>query len=67
HKVLDSMGDLYLAGAPLQAHFEGIRSGHGLNNRLLHALFDDPNAWRANGVVADGVSPQQVSAALATA
>ncbi len=67
HKVLDTMGDLYLAGAQLQAHFEGIRSGHGLNNRLLHALFDDPDAWRANGGAADSESPQQVPTALAPA
>ena len=66
HKVLDSMGDLYLAGAPLQARFEGIRSGHGLNNRLLHALFDDPDAWRANGGAADNESPQQAYTALAS-
>ena len=45
HKVLDSMGDLYLAGAPLRARFDGLRSGHELNNRLLHALFADPDAW----------------------
>jgi UDP-3-O-[3-hydroxymyristoyl] N-acetylglucosamine deacetylase len=67
HKILDTMGDLYLAGAPLQAHFEGVRSGHGLNNQLLHALFDDPDAWRANGVAADGESPQKVPTALAPA
>lgn len=71
HKILDTMGDLYLAGAPIQARFEGIKSGHGLNNQLLHALFDDPEAWRCNGVVMDGEmpgrSPWQDSEALATA
>jgi len=45
HKVLDAVGDLYLAGAPLLAHFEGERSGHALNNALLRALFANPNAW----------------------
>ncbi len=67
HKILDTIGDLYLAGAPLQARFEGIRSGHGLNNRLLRALFDDPDAWRANGAAADTGSPHQESSALAPA
>lgn len=71
HKVLDTMGDLYLAGAPLQARFDGIRSGHGLNNRLLHALFSDPDAWRANGAVNGSGSavqaPQKDIAILATA
>ena len=46
HKVLDSVGDLYLAGAPLLGHFHGCRSGHALNNALLKALFADPTAWR---------------------
>lgn len=45
HKVLDSVGDLYLAGAPLLAHFHGQCSGHSLNNRLLRRLFADAAAW----------------------
>jgi UDP-3-O-[3-hydroxymyristoyl] N-acetylglucosamine deacetylase len=46
HKLLDVVGDLALAGAPLRARFRGERSGHALNNRLLRALFADPTAWR---------------------
>ncbi len=46
HKILDAVGDLYLAGAPIMGHFHGVRSGHALNNRLLHALFSDVDAWR---------------------
>jgi UDP-3-O-[3-hydroxymyristoyl] N-acetylglucosamine deacetylase len=42
HKILDAIGDMALAGAPLIARFEGVKSGHGLNNRLLRALFSDP-------------------------
>ncbi|HTO41096.1 MAG TPA: UDP-3-O-acyl-N-acetylglucosamine deacetylase [Rhizomicrobium sp.] len=42
HKVLDALGDMALAGAPLLARFEGIRSGHALNNALLRALFAEP-------------------------
>jgi len=45
HKVLDSIGDLYLAGRPILGHFHGVRSGHALNNQLLHALFADTTAW----------------------
>lgn len=45
HKILDAIGDLALAGGVLMAHFDGINSGHGLNNQLLHALFSDPTAW----------------------
>ncbi len=46
HKVLDSIGDLYLAGAPILGHFYGVRSGHALTLRLLRALFDTAAAWR---------------------
>jgi UDP-3-O-[3-hydroxymyristoyl] N-acetylglucosamine deacetylase len=46
HKLLDAVGDLALAGAPLSGRFVGHRSGHGLNNRLLRALFADTSAWR---------------------
>jgi len=45
HKVLDSVGDLYLAGAPILGHFRGVRSGHALNNKLLATLFATPGAW----------------------
>ena len=45
HKILDSIGDLYLAGAPIIGHFHGSRSGHALNNQLLRALFADRTAW----------------------
>ncbi|MGF1627087.1 MAG: UDP-3-O-acyl-N-acetylglucosamine deacetylase [Alphaproteobacteria bacterium] len=46
HKVLDAIGDLYLAGGPLRARFDGVRPGHRLNNRLLRSLFADATAWR---------------------
>jgi len=41
HKVLDCVGDLYLAGGPLLAHYRGRRPGHALHNALLRALFAD--------------------------
>ena len=46
HKVLDSIGDLYLAGSPIIGHYHGYRSGHGLTNELLRALFRTNGAWR---------------------
>lgn len=46
HKMLDAMGDLYLAGAPLLAQYRGHRAGHALTNALLRELFADPSAWR---------------------
>jgi len=47
HKILDAIGDMALAGAPLIGRFEGVRSGHTLNNALLHALFADPANYRS--------------------
>jgi len=46
HKVLDMIGDLYLAGAPIQGHFKGQNFGHSLNNLLLHELFSDKSTWK---------------------
>jgi UDP-3-O-[3-hydroxymyristoyl] N-acetylglucosamine deacetylase len=45
HKVLDAVGDLYLAGAPILGHFHGLRCGHAMNNLLLRELFADKTAW----------------------
>ena len=41
HKILDSIGDLYLAGSPIIGYFYGNKSGHYLNNQLLRKLFSD--------------------------
>ena len=45
YKILDCVGDLYLAGAPLIGRFSGTRSGHALHYKLLCALFAEDAAW----------------------
>lgn len=45
HKVLDALGDLYLAGHPIIGHYLGNRSGHALTNKLLLTLFADPTNY----------------------
>ncbi len=45
HKMLDAMGDLALAGAPLLARYTGHRAGHAMTNKVLRALFAQPDAW----------------------
>ena len=45
HKILDAVGDLYLAGHPIIGAFEGFKSGHALNNTLVRALLADAEAW----------------------
>ena len=46
HKMLDALGDLALAGAPILGRYIGFRAGHALTNDLLQALFADPTAFR---------------------
>lgn len=45
HKVLDAVGDFYLAGHPLLGAVTAFKSGHGLNNQLLRKLLSDAEAW----------------------
>jgi UDP-3-O-[3-hydroxymyristoyl] N-acetylglucosamine deacetylase len=45
HKALDCIGDLFLAGYRLEGRFTFVRPGHSINNKLLHALFADAQAY----------------------
>jgi UDP-3-O-[3-hydroxymyristoyl] N-acetylglucosamine deacetylase len=45
HKMLDAVGDLALAGAPIVGSYRSVRGGHRLNARVLQALFADAEAW----------------------
>lgn len=45
HKILDAIGDLYLLGHSLIGEFQGFKSGHALNNRLLRTLMQQTDAW----------------------
>ncbi len=45
HKLLDVVGDMALAGAPIFGTFRGFKTGHALNNRLLRQLFERRSAW----------------------
>ncbi len=45
HKILDAMGDLYIVGKPLLAAYSAFRSGHAMNNLLLRALLERPDAY----------------------
>jgi UDP-3-O-[3-hydroxymyristoyl] N-acetylglucosamine deacetylase len=66
HKILDAVGDLALAGAPMLASYRSVKGGHRLNARVLQALFADRDAWavvRAPWV--REVVPVEVSSGLA--
>lgn len=45
HKMLDALGDLALAGMPIQGRYVGVRAGHSLTNQLLRAVFATPDAY----------------------
>lgn len=45
HKILDAIGDLYLIGHPLLASYIAHKSGHAMNNQLLRALLEQPDAY----------------------
>lgn len=54
HKTLDAIGDVALAGLAIRGRFDGYKTGHDLNNRLLKKLFATPAAWR---IVGTGAAP----------
>ncbi|WP_133130392.1 UDP-3-O-acyl-N-acetylglucosamine deacetylase [Legionella yabuuchiae] len=57
HKVLDAIGDLYLLGSGLIGAFEGYKSGHELNNKLLCELMARQDAWEYTYFDAENYQP----------
>lgn len=49
HKALDCVGDYFLAGATLKGEISTHRPGHGINNKLLRAIFADAANYRIVG------------------
>ena len=45
HKMLDAVGDLMLAGAPIAGAYDAVQPGHALNNMLVRKLLESPEAW----------------------
>ena len=58
HKMLDALGDLALAGAPIMGRYTGTRAGHSLTNTLLRKAFATPGAIRM--VVCDSEMTQRL-------
>ncbi|MEO0400829.1 MAG: UDP-3-O-acyl-N-acetylglucosamine deacetylase [Pseudomonadota bacterium] len=61
HKMLDALGDIALAGAPVIGHYTGVCAGHTLTNQLLRKLFATPDAFRM--VTCDGETAAQLPGA----
>ena len=62
HKMLDAVGDLALAGAPLLGAYRSYRGGHKLNSMVLQALFADETNWAL--VQAPRTRPARVTPSL---
>ena len=45
HKMLDALGDLYLAGQPILGRYTALRGGHRTTNLLLRELFSRTDCW----------------------
>ena len=61
HKILDAVGDLYLAGHPVLGAYEGYKSGHALNNKLVRALLADQEAWEETTYAEPAAGPAPVA------
>jgi UDP-3-O-[3-hydroxymyristoyl] N-acetylglucosamine deacetylase len=46
HKLLDFIGDIYLAGYRISGEFSAFKSGHSINNAFLRELFSKKDSWR---------------------
>jgi len=46
HKILDCVGDMHLVGGYIKGQVDAYKSGHALNNKLLHEFFNTEDAWR---------------------
>lgn len=57
HKILDAVGDLYLAGHAIIGAYEGFKSGHALNNKLVRALLAEQAAWEEVTFTDDAPTP----------
>ncbi|MEN5117796.1 UDP-3-O-acyl-N-acetylglucosamine deacetylase [Luteimonas sp. TWI662] len=65
HKILDAVGDLYLAGHPILGLFKGYKSGHALNNKLVRALLETRSAWDIVSFAEDDAAPVVYGAPVA--
>jgi len=55
HKILDAVGDLALAGLPIQGAYRSYCGGHRMNVGVLSALFSD----RANYAIVEAAGTRQ--------
>jgi UDP-3-O-[3-hydroxymyristoyl] N-acetylglucosamine deacetylase len=59
HKILDAIGDIYLAGMQMIGHYHGVKAGHAMNNKVLHTLFAQPEAFEVVNLASLGKTAVQ--------
>jgi UDP-3-O-[3-hydroxymyristoyl] N-acetylglucosamine deacetylase len=67
HKILDAIGDLYLAGHGLLCEYTGFKSGHDLNNKLVRALLAQPESYEEVSFGNDKEAPISYKSAVSMA
>ena len=67
HKILDAIGDLYLAGHGLLCEYTGFKSGHDLNNKLVRALLAQPESFEEVSFGNDKEAPISYKSAVSMA
>lgn len=75
HKLLDAVGDLYLAGGPILGMYHGVKAGHAMNNNILRALFAERDSYAIVdlfidmqvGIMDKAIAPAKVERSLASA
>ena len=58
HKILDSVGDLYLAGYRILGHVKALKSGHDLNHKIVKELLSRQECWK----LVEFAAPEQIPA-----
>ena len=62
HKILDAVGDLYLAGHPLLAAYSSHKGGHALNNQLVRKMLLNPLSFELVELKESHFAPREASA-----
>ena len=57
HKILDCIGDLYLAGYSLIGKVNCYQGGHDMTRKLLEALIKNKSAWNLTSQKSKNLSP----------
>ena len=50
HKILDCIGDIFISGFRIKGKIYAYKTGHELNNKLMHAIFNNPQNWNKSEV-----------------